>query len=107
MDLALIISSWILEKLNQRLCRSDCGSAIVGKAGESCLELEDDELIVEKLSNSANVDKSCESKTKGEGSSGLSSNIVTNGGRRWGEKEARRGLTLSRDEAYSSCATLA
>jgi hypothetical protein len=28
---------------------------------------------------------------------------VTNGGRGWGEKEARRGLTLSRGEAYSSC----
>ena len=61
----------MLEKLNQRLLsRSDCGSTMAGIAGEG--REEDDE----GMSKSANVEKSIESKTKGEGSSGLSSNMV-------------------------------
>lgn len=62
----------MLEKLNQRLLsRSDCGSTIAGMAGDGREEDED-----EGMSKSANVEKSIESKTKGEGSSGLSSNMV-------------------------------
>ena len=69
--LALSRSSLTLEKLNQRLARSDCGSTMVGKAGEGCLD-EDEEL----MSKSTKVDKSFGSRTKGEGSSGLSSNMT-------------------------------
>ena len=66
----------MLEKLNQALFTSDCGSAMVGmvgKAGESCPEPEG-----EKLNESRSEKTSLESKAKGEGSSGLSSNIVEN-----------------------------
>lgn len=64
----------MLEKLNQRLLsRSDCGSTIAGTAGEGREEDEDED---EGMSKSANVEKSFESKTNGEGSSGLSSNMV-------------------------------
>ena len=76
-DLELSRSSLRLEKLNQRLLsRSDCGSTIVGMAGDGCAEDEDEGMAFEKMSKSANVEKSFESKTKGEGSSGLSSNMV-------------------------------
>jgi len=71
-DLVLSRSSLTLEKLNQRLVRSDCGSAMVGTAGDVCLDEEDEEL----MSKSTNVEKSLGSRTKGEGSSGLSSNMT-------------------------------
>ena len=71
--LELKASSLMLEKLNQALFSSDCGSAMVGmvgKAGECCPELE----LSDEKSKSANT--SVESKTKGDGSRGLSSNMV-------------------------------
>lgn len=84
-DLALSGSSLMLEKLNQRLVGSDCGSTIVGTAGDGCLDDEDGELKFEKLSKSTNDDKSFVSRTKGEGSRGLSSNM------RSGTKKGRVG----------------
>ena len=70
--LALSGSSLTLEKLNQRLARSDCGSTMVGTAGDVCLDEGEGEL----MSKSTNVEKSFGSRTKGEGSSGLSSNMT-------------------------------
>jgi hypothetical protein len=81
-------SSLMLEKLNQALFTSDCGSAIVGmvgNAGEGCPELE---LGDEKLNESKSArfeNTSLVSKTKGDISSGLSSNISV--GRRRRDKE--------------------
>ena len=70
----------MLEKLNQRLLsRSDCGSTIAGTEGDRREEDEDEGMAFERMSKSANVEKSFESKTKGEGSSGLSSNMVVGG----------------------------
>jgi hypothetical protein len=45
-------------------------------AGDGRVEDEDEGMMFEKMSKSANAEKSFESKTKGEGSSGLSSNMV-------------------------------
>jgi hypothetical protein len=76
-DLEVSRSSWMLEKLNQRLLsRSDCGSSIVGMAG---VEDDDEGMAFERMSKSTNVEKSFESKTKGEGSRGLSSNMAGSG----------------------------
>ena len=80
MGLELRASSLMLEKLNQALFTSDCGSAMVGmvgKAGECCSELElGDEKL--KESRSARFENTSVESKKGEGSSGLSSNIVEN-----------------------------
>ena len=91
-DLALSRSSLTLEKLNQRLVRSDCGSAMVGTAGDVCLDEEDEEL----MSKSTKVEKSLGSRTKGEGSSGLSSNMAGCG------SEAGRGRVESSQQRNNS-----
>jgi len=66
----------MLEKLNHGLVRSGCGSTMVGTAGDGSLEVEDEELAFVKLSKSRNDEKSLVSRTKGEGSRGLSSNMA-------------------------------
>ena len=82
----------MLEKLNQRLLsRSDCGSTIAGMEGDRREEDEDEGMAFERMSKSANVEKSFESKTKGEGSSGLSSNMV--GGDKSRHTEAHKWLS--------------
>src|SRR5712672_3223534 len=90
-DFGLKRSSWIFEKSNQRLLlRSDCGSTIVGKnAGDGCREEEDEGLI--KASRSGKLGESFVSRTKGDGSSGLSSNMAVEARDRRGEVESRPG----------------
>lgn len=96
LDLLLKISSLMLEKLNQALFSSDCGSTMVGMvgkaAGECCVE-------GEKLKESKSANTSLESMAKGEGSSGLSSNIVEvdEGDREqveWWQSQNNRNKTL-------------
>ncbi len=49
----------MLEKLNQRLLsRSDCGSTRAGLAGDGRDEDEDEGMALERMSKSANVEKS-------------------------------------------------